>query len=86
MKLTDKQKEDFNQACCVAMECRKVWDITPFLNGAKSGKSFADMVQHYLLITPDKSYSMNGEEMKKLARTYNKYHKLLKKNRKAKEV
>ena len=87
MKLIEKQKEDFNKACCIAMESVKTIDLTPFLSNAKSGTGFAKAVNHYLLYDKNAKFTLTASECKALAKAYVKYSKLcfvepLKKSRK----
>jgi hypothetical protein len=77
MRMVEDLKNSFNIDCATAMDCLKVWDVTPFLKGSSSGQQFSNSVQHYLLISPEKSYSMNGKERKKLVKVYRKYRKLV---------
>ena len=76
MNLTEKQKEDFNKACCIAMESVKTVNFTPFLSNAKSGTGFAKAVNHYLLHDKNAKFTLAASEFKALTRVYIKYSKL----------
>ena len=77
----ERNKEAFNTDCASAGGFLKVWDVSLLTKDVSSGKKFSEKVQHYLLTNPEKSYSMNSIEMKKLAKVFRKYHKLFRKER-----